>query len=132
MLKGVPAKLRGVWPPGQPYSLWELLEHLRLARADILEFCVDRQNRERSWLRDYWPPTPEPRDGKAWTASIAEVKADRKRLLALLADENLDLYAAIPYGQGQTYLRRFLLVANSNAFHLGQMVVVRRMLGAWS
>jgi hypothetical protein len=131
ILKGVPPKLRGVRPQGLPYSLWELLEHLRLAQSDILDFCVSPAYQDRAWPQDYWPATPAPPDGKAWAASVAAVKADRKAFLDLLRDPHLDLFATIPHGQGQTYLREFLLVADHNAFHLGQMLVVRRLLGAW-
>lgn len=131
VLKGVPPKLRGVRPQGLPYSLWELLEHLRLAQADILDFCVNPAYEDHVWPQDYWPPTPAPPDARAWAASIAAVKADRKAFLDLLKDPHLDLFAAIPHGQGQTYLREFLLVADHNAFHLGQMIVVRRLLGVW-
>ncbi len=131
VLKGVPPKLRGVRPEGLPYSLWELLEHLRLAQADILEFCVNPGYLDPAWPQDYWPAAPAPADAKAWSASLAAVKADRKAFLELLQDPHLDLFATIPHGTGQTYLREFLLVADHNAFHLGQMVVVRRLLGAW-
>lgn len=132
VLKGLPPKLRGVRPAGLPYSLWELLEHLRLAQWDILEFCVNPDYHEAKWPDDYWPPTPEPPDAKAWAASLAALKADRRKLEALLADPALDLFATIPWGTGQTWLREFLLVADHNAFHLGQMLVLRRLLGAWS
>jgi uncharacterized damage-inducible protein DinB len=131
VVKGVSAKSRGLRPSGLPYSLWELLEHLRLAQADILEFCVNPAYQDHAWPQDYWPPTPAPPDGKAWSASLAAVKADRKALLDLLKDPHLDLFATIPHGTGQTYLREFLLVADHNAFHLGQMIVVRRLLGLW-
>jgi len=131
VVKGVPAKSRGVRPFGLPYSLWELLEHLRLAQADILDFCVNSAYQDHVWPQDYWPPTPAPPDGQAWSASLAAVKADRKALLDLLRDPHLDLFATIPHGTGQTYLREFLLVADHNAFHLGQMIVVRRLLGLW-
>ncbi len=128
---GVPPKLRGARLQGLPYSLWELLEHLRLAQEDILDFCVNPAYQDRAWPQDYWPATPAPPDARAWAASVAAVKADRKALLDLLRDPHLDLYATIPHGSGQTYLREFLLVADHNAFHLGQMLVVRRLLGAW-
>ncbi|HJU83967.1 MAG TPA: DinB family protein [Holophagaceae bacterium] len=131
VVKGVPPKLRGVRPAGLPYSLWELLEHLRLAQQDILEFCVDPAYREKEWPRDYWPPSPEPPDSGAWAASVGAVRADRKAFERLLADPDLDLNARIPHGQGQTYLREFLLVADHTAFHLGQMLVLRRLLDDW-
>ncbi len=131
-VKGFPPRLRGVRPEGLPYSAWQLLEHLRLAQRDILEFCVDPDYRAPKWPDDYWPKSPAPPTPKAWQQSIAAVRADRRRLEKLLADPALDLYAKIPHGEGQTYLREFLLVADHNAFHLGQILVLRRLLGAWA
>lgn len=129
-VKGLPPRLRGVRPQGLPYSAWQLLEHLRLAQRDILEFCVDPAYRAPKWPDAYWPKSPAPPTPKAWQQSIAAVRADRRRLEKLIADPALDLSAKIPHGEGQTYLREFLLVADHNAFHLGQLVIVRRLLGA--
>lgn len=131
-VKGIPPRLRGVQPLGLPYSLWQLLEHIRLAQNDILEFCINPAYRAQKWPDDYWPRSPEPPTAKAWQESIAGYRADRTSLLRLLADPDLDLYATIPHGEGQTYLREFLLVADHSAFHVGQIVVVRRLLGAWT
>lgn len=130
-VKGVPPRLRGVQPEGVPYSLWQLLEHLRLAQRDILEFCIDPNYRHRKWPDDYWPESATPPNGRAWQQSVAAYRADRRSLELLLANPGIDLYAKIPHGEGQTYLREFLLVADHNAFHIGQIVVVRRALGAW-
>lgn len=130
-VKGIPPRLRGVRPAGLPYSAWELLEHLRLAQWDILDFCINPDYRAPKWPEDYWPEAPEPPTGRAWQQSIAAFVADRRKLLRLLRDPALDLHATIPHGQGQTYVREFLLVADHNAFHLGQLVIVRRLLGAW-
>lgn len=132
VVKGLPPRLRGVQPAGLPYSAWQLLEHLRLAQRDILDFCVDPAYRARKWPDDYWPRSPVPPTPKAWQQSIAAVRADRRSLEKLLKDPTLDLFAKIPHGEGQTYLREFLLVADHNAFHIGQLVIVRRLLGAWS
>ena len=107
------------------------VERYRMSQEDILDFCVNPAYQDRAWPQDYWPATPAPPDARTWAASVAAVKADRKALLDLLRDPHLDLYATIPHGSGQTYLREFLLVADHNAFHLGQMLVVRRLLGAW-
>jgi hypothetical protein len=130
-VKGVPPRFRGIQPPAVPYSLWQLLEHLRIAQRDILDFCRDPAYRAPTWPNDYWPPSPTPPDSRAWQRSIAAFRADRRSLQLLLADPGLDLYAKIPHGQGQTYLREFLLVADHNSFHIGQLVVVRRHLGIW-
>lgn len=130
-LRGVPARLRGVRPHGLPYSLWELVEHVRLAQRDILDFCRDPAYREPRWPEDYWPASPEPPDPRAWQRSLAAIRADRRELERLFRDPALDLGARIPHGNGQTYLRECLLVADHNAFHAGQVVVLRRLLGIW-
>ncbi|MBL0211184.1 MAG: DinB family protein [Holophagaceae bacterium] len=130
-VKGLPPRLRGVQPQGLPYSAWQLLEHLRLGQRDILDFCVDPAYRAPKWPEAYWPKSPVPPTPKAWQQSIAAVRADRRSLEKLLADPALDLFAKIPHGEGQTYLREFLLVADHNAFHVGQLIILRRLLGAW-
>lgn len=131
-LRGVPARLRGVRPHGLPYSLWELVEHVRLAQRDILDFCRNPDYREPGWPEDYWPGSPEPPDPRAWQRSLAAIRADRRELERLFRDPALDLGARIPHGQGQTYLRECLLAADHAAFHTGQVVVLRRLLGIWS
>ena len=129
---GVPPGARGLQPPGLPYSLWQLLEHIRLAQRDILDFCRDPSYRAPNWPADYWPQTPEPPNAAAWDESMAAVRADRLAFEHLIADPALDLFATIPHGEGQTYLREALLVADHNAYHLGEFVTVRRMLGVWT
>lgn len=130
-IAGIPEALQGVQPAGLPYSPWQLLEHIRLAQRDILEFCEDPAYRERRWPDDYWPPAPSPPDQKSWAASVAAVRRDRQALQALAVDPARDLLAPIPHGSGQTYLRELLLVADHTAYHVGQLVVVRRLLGSW-
>ncbi len=130
-VKGLPSRLRGIQPEGLPYSPWQLLEHLRLAQRDILEFCIDPHYRTRKWPDDYWPRSPAPPTAKAWQQSVSGFRADRRSLERLLADPGIDLFARIPHGDGQTYLREFLLAADHSAFHVGEIVVVRRLLGAW-
>ncbi|HEU5163634.1 MAG TPA: DinB family protein [Thermoanaerobaculia bacterium] len=127
----MPPALRGRRPEGLPHSTWELLEHLRLAQRDILEFCIDPNYRERSWPDDYWPPDASPPADDAWEKSIEAFRADRDALKKLATDEKVDLFAKIPHGSGQTYLRELLLVADHGAYHVGQLVLVRRLLGAW-
>ena len=126
----LPPAHRGVAPPGLPYSPWQLLEHIRLTQADILEFCVRADYRERTWPDDYWPATPAPPDDHAWDASIAAYHRDLAELRALV--EAGDLFARVPAGSGQTLLREVLLVADHTAYHVGQLVVVRRVLGDWA
>ena len=132
---GVPAELRGKRPDGLPYSLWQLLEHLRLTQRDILDFCRNpkyaEENVEKKWPEDYWPRTDAPATAAAWGQSIAAFQRDREALKQLAVDPTIDLFAKIPHGTGQTYLRELVLVIDHNAHHVGQLIVVRRLLGAW-
>src|SRR5438132_7099668 len=128
VVRGVPPALRGRRARGLPWSLWELLEHLRLAQRDILDFCRDPHYRERKWPEAYWPPVPEPPNRRAWSQSVAVVRSDREAMKALALDPKLDLLARIPHGSGQTCLREILLSADHGAYHIGQMVAVRRAL----
>ena len=130
-VKDIPAKLRGTRPGGLPYSAWELIEHLRLAQRDILDFCVDPNYKEMKWPDDYWPASPAPPSDAAWEQSIREFAADRKEMQKLAADPSLDLEARIPHGSGQTCLRELMLTIDHNAYHIGQLVLVRRLLGIW-
>lgn len=131
IVEKMPVPLRNQRPEGVPHSMWELLEHLRLAQRDILEFCVDPAYKERRWPDDYWPKPEARATTSQWNASIRAILADRKALVALASDESIDLFAKIPHGSGQTYLRELLLVADHNAYHVGQLAIVRRALGAW-
>lgn len=130
-VRDVPAHLRGRRPEGLQHSPWELLEHIRLAQRDILEFCVAPKYEERAWPDNYWPREPAPPTAAAWEESIRAYCADREELRKLACDGSIDLLAAVPNGTGQTYLRELLLVADHNAYHVGQLVLVRRALGAW-
>jgi uncharacterized damage-inducible protein DinB len=131
-VEGVPPKLRGATPAGLPYSPWQLIEHLRLTQHDILDFCRNPDYRELHWPDDYWPPSAAPPKPADWDESIAQFRRDRAALQALASDSKIDLFARIPHGSGQTYLRELLLVADHNAYHVGQLVTVRRALGAWT
>jgi uncharacterized damage-inducible protein DinB len=130
-VKGIPPRLRGALPQGVEHSLWQLLEHLRISQADILEFCRTSRYKDKQWPADYWPKQLGPRHTAAWTASIAAYRRDRSAMQRLAANPQIDLLAAIPHGSGQTYLREILLLADHNAYHIGQMVTVRRLLGLW-
>lgn len=130
-VEGIPAKLRGVQPQGLPYSLWQLLEHMRLSQLDILDFCRNPDYKESRWPEDYWPVAAEPPSEDAWGKSIDGFRSDLEALKKLTEDAKLDLFAAIPHGTGQTYLRELLLAADHNAYHIGQIIVVRRLLGIW-
>ena len=123
--------LQGKQPAGLPYSPWQLLEHLRITQHDILDFCVNPKYEELSWPDDYWPASAEPSSANAWTESVQQFKRDRAALQRLARDSAVDLEAPIPQGKGQTYLRELLLAADHTAYHLGELIVVRRLLGAW-
>jgi uncharacterized damage-inducible protein DinB len=127
----VPAGRRGAVPPGVPHSLWQLLEHLRIAQHDILDFCINAQYREMKWPDDYWPADAAPPSAAAWDASVSAYRTDREAMQALARDPAIDPFGTIPHGSGQTYIREILLVADHASYHIGQMVFVRRLLGIW-
>lgn len=116
-------------PDGFPHSPWQLLEHLRRTQRDILEFCTKSDYRELQWPADYWPAPDTTASAADWQASVDAFRADLEALQTLA--QEADLFARIPHGSGQTYLRELLLVADHNAYHVGQLVAVRRLLGAW-
>jgi hypothetical protein len=130
-IAGIPPKLRGQKPAGLPHSLWMLLEHLRMAQWDILEFSRNQKYVSPKWPEGYWPKTEAPPNSATWNASIKKFHQDLKAMQDLVKDPKTDLFARIPWGDGQTILREALLVADHNAYHLGQMLDVRRLLGAW-
>ena len=127
---GLPARLRGTAPEGWSHSAWQLLEHLRICQHDILDFCRNPKYVEMA-MQDYWPLSARPPSPKAWSASVAAIRRDVAALKRLAADRRIDLFARIPHGSGQTYLRELLLVADHNAYHVGQLVALRRALGSW-
>jgi hypothetical protein len=131
-IQDFPAELRGKRPKGAPHSPWELLEHMRIAQWDILEFSRNPGYKSLKWPEGYWPESPEPPDEKAWDRSVHAFCQELQTMCALVADDATDLYARIPHGDGQTLLREALLVADHNAYHLGQLVLLRRTLGAWN
>src|SRR5271166_3723911 len=126
-----PAALRGQKPVNLPHSAWMLLEHMRLAQWDILGFSRNRKHKSPDWPGGYWPPSEAPASTAQWNASIKQFRTDLKAMQDLVKNPKTDLFAKIPWGDGQTILREALLVADHNAYHLGQMLDVRRLLGAW-
>jgi len=126
-----PAQLRGKKPKGAEHSAWQLLEHLRIAQWDILEFSRDAKHVSPKWPEGYWPKMESPPNAVAWNNSVRRFRGDLKAMAKLVADQNRDLFARIPHGDGQTLLREALLVADHNAYHIGQIVLLRRLLGAW-
>ena len=127
----LPANLRGAKVPGVPHTAWRLLEHLRICQWDILEFSRNPKHVSPQFPEGYWPAGDAPPDAAAWDRSVAAFRADLRAMEDLVADPATDLFARIPHGEGQTILREALLVADHNAYHLGQLVLLRRALGAW-
>jgi DinB superfamily len=131
-IEDFPSEIRGKRPKGAPHSPWEVLEHMRIAQWDILEFSRNPKHQSPKFPDGYWPSSPEPPDPKAWDRSVHSFCQDLQTLSALVADESTDLYAQIPGGDGQSILREALLAADHNSYHLGQLVLLRRTLGAWN
>ena len=129
-LEGIPSILHDIVPEGLPYSPWQLLEHLRRTQFDILEFCRNPDYLEPPF-EEYWPSSAAPPTPEAWDESVAAYRKDREALKELAMNPSIDLFAVIPHGSGQTYLRELLLVADHNAYHVGALVVARRRLGNW-
>jgi DinB family protein len=126
-----PRELRGAKAPGQPFTPWRLLEHIRIAQWDILEFSKNAKHVSPAWPAEYWPESDAPPDAGAWDKSVAQVERDLRAMQRIVGDKGTDLFAPIPHGSGQTVLREALLVADHNAYHVGQLVLLRRLLGAW-
>jgi hypothetical protein len=131
VISNFPAELRGQKAVNLPHSAWMLLEHMRIAQWDILEFSRNRKHKSPDWPKGYWPATEDPPSVAQWNASIKQFRADLKQFADLVKNPKTDLFAKIPWGDGQTILREALLVADHNAYHLAQIVDVRRLLGAW-
>jgi len=131
VIAGIPPNLRGQRPTKLPHSLWMLLEHLRIAQWDILEFSRNPKYASLKWPEGYWPSTEAPPSAADWNASVRNFRQDLKAMQDLVKDPKTDLFARIPWGDGQTILREALLLADHNAYHLGQMLDARRLLGAW-
>jgi DinB superfamily len=125
---GFPEALRGVKPPGAPHSAWQLLEHMRLAQEDILDFSRNPDYKEKKWPDEYWPAEDAPPNETAWDESVRQFQHDLKEMQALVADTKHDLLAAMPHAKGQTLLREALLVADHNSYHVGQLMFLRKML----
>jgi hypothetical protein len=130
-IDGIAPEHRATRPARLPYSPWQLLEHLRRTQADILDFCLNADYQELDWPADYWPTAPAPPSDAAWDESIEAFRKDRKALQQLAADTDVDLTARIPHGTGQTYLRELVLAADHAAYHVGELVLLRRVLGIW-
>jgi hypothetical protein len=129
-LSGFPPALRGAKPNGAPHSAWQLLEHMRLAQEDILDFSRNPKYKEKTFPDDYWPAADAPPSDEAWEKSVAQFHKDLEEMRELIADTTHDLLAKLPHGSGQTLLREALIVADHNSYHLGQLMFLRKMLEA--
>jgi hypothetical protein len=127
-IEDFPPRLRGVRPKGAPHTAWQLVEHLRIALWDILEFSRNAKHVSPSWPEGYWPKTEKPPSDTAWKKSIASIKKDLSEMVKLVENPKTDLYAKIPHGTGQNILREAMLIADHNAYHIGQLVLLRRLL----
>ncbi|HEX4004670.1 MAG TPA: DinB family protein [Acidobacteriaceae bacterium] len=132
IVEGFPAELRGKKPKGSEHSAWQLLEHIRLALSDLYEFSTNAHYVEKKWPDDYWPKEAAPPDDGAWDVSVKAVKKGMADFEKLVGHPETNLYATIPWGDGQTILREVLLAGQHNSYHLGQLVSLRRELGAWT
>lgn len=128
-LKGLPAKMRGVPTNDLPYSIWQIVEHIRIAQWDMLEFSKDGRHKSPKWPDDYWPEEAAPASDAAWRKSLKQIESDREEFINLL--KKADIYKVIPHGSGQTILREALQIADHNAYHIAEIVVIRRLLGVW-
>lgn len=131
IIANFPPKLHGEIPTGLNHSAWELLEHLRIAQCDILDFSRNPKYVTPKWPDDYWPKDPAPPSADAWDKSVKSFQDDLNAMKKLVSNPKTDLFAKIPWGDGQTILREALLVADHNSHHLGQIIDVRRLLGIW-
>ena len=130
-VKDFPPELRERKPEGFPHTAWQLLEHLRIAQWDILEFSRDGRHKSPKWPEGYWPESEAPPSDKAWDDSVRRFKSDRRAMQKLVLDQSRDLSAIVPHAQSQTLVREALLLMDHNAYHVGQLVLLRRLLGAW-
>ena len=130
-LKDVPEKIKGIVPDKLPYSIWQLAEHIRIAQCDILEFSRNPDYVSPKWPEGYWPKERAPKDADAWSSCIKKIIADRQDFVTLLEGDNVDLFTPFPHGDGQNLFREALLIADHNSYHTGEIIVIRRLLGAW-
>jgi hypothetical protein len=126
-----PTELRGRRVPPAPHTAWQLLEHMRIAQWDIVEFSRDAKHVSPKWPEGYWPPSGEPPTAASWDGAICNFKRDLATMRELISDPKADLFARIPHGEGQTLLREALVLADHNSYHVGQLVLLRKLLGAW-
>lgn len=130
-VKDLPAQLQGQVPEGMPYSIWQLAEHIRITQLDILEFSRDPDYESPKWPDGYWPAEHAPKNAAAWEESIAQIARDRQAFIDLLEAPEADLFTPFPHGSGQNLLREAMLIADHTSYHTGEIIVLRRLMGAW-
>lgn len=128
-LAQLPAEARGQTPAGLPYSIWQLVEHIRIAQLDMLQFSTDQDHQSPNWPDDYWPKEAAPHDDAAWESSLKQIENDREAFIKLLKEK--DIYNKLPHGEGQTILREALQIADHTAYHISEIIVIRRLQGNW-
>jgi hypothetical protein len=130
-IKGMPTELLGKVPDGSAYSIWQLVEHVRITQWDILEFSKGPGHKSPSWPDEYWPKDPVPPNGHALKKSVEQIKADRQAFIDLLRQAGEGIYTPFAYGDGQSLFREALVLADHNSYHTGEIIVLRRIMGAW-
>lgn len=130
-LEGLPAALRTKTPDNLPYCIWQLVEHIRIAQEDIVDFCVSADYKALDWPKDYWTAATDHISDDAWNESLDAIKTDRERFLEILQDENNSLFEPFEWGEGQTLFKEALLIADHNAYHVAEILVIRRLLEDW-
>ena len=128
-LKGLQPELRGVRPDHMPYSIWQLVEHIRIAQWDMFQFCKDENHKSPKWPDEYWPTESAPDDDEEWNASLNQIESDLEGFIELM--EHSNIYQTLPHGNGQTILREALQMADHNSYHIGEIVAIRRILNDW-
>jgi len=128
-IKGLPAELRGAVPDKLPYSIWQLVEHIRIAQWDMLRFCMDPHHKSPKWPDEYWPKEPAPKNDQDWNESLEQINNDLDEFIGIL--EHSNLYEQIPGGSGQTILLEAFQIADHTSYHVGEIIAIRRLLGAW-
>lgn len=130
-VENLPPQLRTVVPPNLPYSIWQLVEHIRITQWDILEFCKHADHKSPQWPEGYWVENLNEVGDETWEQSLQQVRKDREEFIALLHNPNTDIFIPFNYGQGQTFIREAMLIADHTSYHTGEIIVLRRLLGAW-
>ena len=130
-LSGIPSHMRTTIPDKLPYSIWQLVEHIRIAQEDIVDFSLSRDYKALIWPDEYWPEPTDDVSDEQWDNSVKEIEDGQQRFFRLLQDEEKDLFSPLPWGSGQNIVREAMLIADHNSYHIAEIVVARRLLGIW-